>query len=404
MALIKCPECGKEISEYAVQCGYCFYPLRERTALASADGLNSVSLPKSRIRNGKPTRNANGAGSITHMRGNRRRPYRATVTVGWEYDEEKGRAKQIRKDIGYFATKTEAQFALANYAMNPYDIDAGKMTFAEVYERWSEEHYQTISESNIKGYKAAYCLCEPIADKRMADIKLDDLQWCVDNSGKNTPTLRKFKVLIGQLYKFAIIHDIVSVEANKTQFIDIKKAGNPNRIDREPFTRKEVEKLWKCVDTGVYCNVVLMMIYSGCRISELLNLRKEDVSIKEHWFDVTAAKTEAGVRRVPIADKVLPFFQYWYDLNDCEYLISTPDGKPFKYQNFKDGYWKPLMNELGMNHRPHDTRHTCISMLTEAAVDERLIQKIVGHKGHGVTQQVYTHIEIQTLFDAINKI
>lgn len=53
MALIKCPECGKEISEYAVQCGYCFYPLRERTALTSADALNSVSLPKLRIRNGK---------------------------------------------------------------------------------------------------------------------------------------------------------------------------------------------------------------------------------------------------------------------------------------------------------------------------------------------------------------
>ena len=62
------------------------------------------------------------------------------------------------------------------------------------------------------------------------------------------------------------------------------------------------------------------------------------------------------------------------------------------------------MDQMGLTHRPHDTRHTCVSLLTAAGVDERLIQKIVGHKGQGVTQAVYTHLEIQTLLEAINKI
>lgn len=57
-----------------------------------------------------------------------------------------------------------------------------------------------------------------------------------------------------------------------------------------------------------------------------------------------------------------------------------------------------------MSHRPHDTRHTCISLLAEAGGDDRMVKKIVGHKGQGVTQQVYTHFEIQALLDAINKI
>ena len=55
-------------------------------------------------------------------------------------------------------------------------------------------------------------------------------------------------------------------------------------------------------------------------------------------------------------------------------------------------------------HRPHDTRHTCVSLLTEAGVDERIIQKIVGHKGQGVTEIVYTHFDIQQLIDAIDLI
>ena len=57
-----------------------------------------------------------------------------------------------------------------------------------------------------------------------------------------------------------------------------------------------------------------------------------------------------------------------------------------------------------MKHRPHDTRHTCISMLTVVGVSDKVIKKIVGHKGQGVTEVVYTHFEIEELIDAINKI
>ena len=206
------------------------------------------------------------------------------------------------------------------------------------------------------------------------------------------------------MFKYAVIHDIITPDMNKTQYIDIKKAGNPNALNRKPFTKAEIDKVWKWHNTNVYFNVILILIYSGCRISELLNLKKEHVNIKERWFDITASKTDAGIRKVPISDKVLPFFEYWYNLNDCEYLISTPEAKHFVYRNYYDSYWKPLIEQMGMTHTPHDTRHTCVSLLAEAGVDDRLVKKIVGHKGQGVTQQVYTHFEIEALLDAINKI
>ncbi len=72
-----------------------------------------------------------------------------------------------------------------------------------------------------------------------------------------------------------------------------------------------------------------------------------------------------------MASTVVPFFEYWYSLNSCEYLLSAPDGKP---------------------------------LLAAAGVDERVVKKIVGHKGQGVTQIVYTHFEIAELLDAINRI
>ena len=60
---------------------------------------------------------------------------------------------------------------------------------------------------------------------------------------------------------------------------------------------------------------------------------------------------------------------------------------------------------MGMgDHRPHDTRHTCVTLLTAAGVDDKIIKKIVGHKGQGVTEIVYTHFDIQQLIDAIDLI
>ena len=201
------------------------------------------------------------------------------------------------------------------------------------------------------------------------------------------------------------MHEILPQEKrDMIRYVDINKAGNPNAYNRKPFSKKEVQVVWKWKDTNEYFKVVLMLLYTGVRISELLDLKKEHVNLEEKWFDVIASKTEAGIRKVPINEKILPFFQEWMDKNDCEYLLSTPDGKHFEYRNYYDSYWTPLMEQMNMFHRPHDTRHTCVSLLADAGVDERMVKKIVGHKGQGVTQTVYTHFEIEALLEAINMI
>ena len=60
-----------------------------------------------------------------------------------------------------------------------------------------------------------------------------------------------------------------------------------------------------------------------------------------------------------------------------------------------------MMELLNMEHKPHDTRHTCVSLLTEAGVDERIIKKIVGHKGKSVTETVYTHLDLEIKLEAM---
>ena len=63
------------------------------------------------------------------------------------------------------------------------------------------------------------------------------------------------------------------------------------------------------------------------------------------------------------------------------------------------------MKQLGADHVIHETRHTCISLLTLADVNPTIIKNIVGHKSAmSLTERVYTHFDIKPLTDAINKI
>ncbi|MDD3186826.1 MAG: site-specific integrase [Anaerostipes sp.] len=375
----------------------------------------------------------NGFGNVSKLPGKRRLPYRARKTIGWVYvDNESGNEVQLNEDtdlskikqkqvyltVGYFKTKPEAIQALADYNKDPYEIKGNTITFAELWEKWFDEKFEDTTISNAVDYKAKYKLCEKIKDMKFVDIKLNHLQMVVDESKKNKPSLRKLKSMFNLMYGYAVKHEIVpQSKADLMKQVDISKAGNPNAYNRKPFTESQVGRIWKTKDSNIYLTVVLILLYSGVRISELLDLKKENIHLAKRWFFVEDSKTPSGIREVPIAEKIVPFFEYWLS-RDCEYLICTPENQHFKYRNYYDSYWIPLMLDLKFGKiierdgkkpkyeglTPHCARHTCISMLATKEVDDRVIKSIVGHKGQGVTQIVYTHYELPIKLDAINRI
>ena len=164
----------------------------------------------------------------------------------------------------------------------------------------------------------------------------------------------------------------------------------------EIFTAAEISRLWEAKDTNVYYGVILMYIYTGCRTSELLNLKKTEVDLPGRCFRILEAKTTSGIRTVPIAEKLVPLFEYWLNLNDCEYLLSTPDGCQLEYSKFL-ARWSSLMKSLSMNHLSHHSRHTCKSLLAAAGVAERITSSITG-------RPCLYSANMSEMLDAINKI
>lgn len=325
-------------------------------------------------------------------------------TVGWDYDEKKDRVIQKRITIGYTSTRKEALQMLAEYNLNPFEAGANKITFAEIYERWAKEHLENLSKASKSAYEVSYKECVILYDKPFRSLKTSDFQRVIDSSRKNYPTLRKLKLLLTSMSNYAMKNDIISKDYAHYVNIEKFKNKNPNKIDRNVFSDDEIECLWKNT-SNVVIQYTLILIYSGLRIGEFLNLRKEHVDLENKVFKVTESKTDAGIRIVPISDRTLPFFESLMK-SDSDFICHLDNGEKMSDWTFRNDYWKPILTELNMDyHRPHDTRHTCTSLMHRAKVDLTTQKKILGHKGKmSLTERVYTHLEHEELLTAINSI
>jgi integrase len=335
-------------------------------------------------------KNPNGYGSVFKLGGNRRRPYCARVTVGWT-DE----GKQLYKNIGYFEERSDAMIALAQYNNDPYDLDNNKITFAEIYEKWSEEKFPKISQSNVRGYKTSFNKCSFLHNMKFRQMRKTHMQRVINENDHLSFQVRsKIKTLFSQLYQFALENDIV--EKDYSKFVD--PGEMTTSLVRTPFSDEEIQTLWDNLDKP-YVSSILIMIYTGMRVGELLLIKTSDIDLEKRFL-IGGIKTKASKDRIiPIHEKIVKLI----DMSN-EYLIVSPTGKKMSYNNYIQRQFTPLMESLGMKHLPHDCRHTTATMLDNASVDRTIVKLILGHTSNDITERVYTHKTTEQLVEAINKI
>ena len=306
-------------------------------------------------------RNPNGYGSVYKLSGKRRKPFAVRITTGWDDN-----GNQIFKYIGYYEKRQDALTALATYNENPNKIDVN-MTFSEVFDKWRNDKYDKISRSAINGYNAAYEVSKSLHDMKFMDIKKMHMQEVINTCEKGYGTLRKIKTLYNQLFKYAMENDIVSKDYSS--FVDI----------------------------------ILIMIYTGFRIGELLKIKNDDIDLENNTIK-GGIKTDAGKNRiVPINSKIRPFIER-RKAQGYKYLIVNSKGTEMNYDNYYKDHWMHIMDQLGMNHKPHDCRHTFATMMNNADANKTSIKKIMGHNSYVTTEKIYTHKDLEELKKAIDLI
>ena len=335
-------------------------------------------------------RHQNGFGSIIKLSGNRRKPYAVRITTAWKGN------KQIRKYLGYYSSEAEALMALAEYHKNGFDVDLSKLTLKEVFDLWlKDRERRNASVASMRMYNMAYSRLGKFGNVPIKNIKTAHLQNWFDEIDLKPGSLGKVKSTVGMVFEYAAQNDIVTKNYAKFLQVDgkIEKTG-------KVYTEDEIETLWKYTKNE-QARILLILLYTGMRIGELLSLTKDDIHLDE-GYAIGGIKTEAGKNRViPFHDKIIPLVKK--QLGNNKYLVQALHGGSRQYNVVSTQVTKFLAN-LGMEHKFHDTRKTAISLMHTANIPLETIKIIVGHAGADVTTKVYLYKNPNELVKVINEV
>lgn len=335
-------------------------------------------------------RRENGTGTIYKVKDRKlRKPFKVIVVTGYTLDK----GNPIRKVLGYYAKASEASEALNNYLKNKNSFDLKKLTLKEIYDRWWAVHKTKIKKNTIDSYQSCYRKYLSKMDNRIfSELKTLELQEFFNKEIKGWTTQYLAKNILKALYEYALKYEIVDKDYSK--FIELVKRERV--IKRAIFTEFERKAIFQ--SDNKICKAVSVLIYTGLRIDEFLSLKKEN--IENNFIFVENSKTTAGIRTIPIHHKIKGIIEGF--LNDGgEYLFYiTKKDKKTVYETFRRLFCG-IMQEMGMEHTIHDTRHTFASMLNQVGANDVIISSLAGHEDKEFTKKVYTHTELEELENAI---
>lgn len=153
---------------------------------------------------------------------------------------------------------------------------------------------------------------------------------------------------------------------------------------------------------------ILICLYTGLRIGELLALEwtdidfsKEELSITKTCFDgkdkngmfcriTNTPKTDTSIRVIPIPKKLIPILKDMKKSAKNQYLISDSE-KTLAVRSYQRSFER-LLIKLGIPKKGfHALRHTFATRALEVGVDVKTLSEILGHKNANVTLQRYAH-------------
>ena len=334
----------------------------------------------------------------------------ARITIGW--DEE---GSQLYKKLGYFEIKADAENAIALNRIFPVS-DNASITLKNLFEQWQKTRaYTDLAKQTKDNYNAAYKIyMTDYHNNKFKDLRLPHFQDMVDKAealGKGRSTMEKIKVLAVILSNYASSQDIIIKPY--AQQVRLPKAGKKKQIPT--FTDMERQKLFKN-DTLPLVDTILILIYTGMRITELLTLTKFNVDI-DNMLITGGVKTDAGTDRIiPIHPKIQGYVKARYG-SSRNYLIeyekeigNEKKGTKktthvhYRYEYYCDIYFDTLVKLEIRRLTPHKARHTFFTMLSDKCTDRKAMAPVGGHTDPDFTDKAYVQPDIDRLRRAIESI
>lgn len=374
-----CPKCSRAVSDEAVFCEFC------------GQNLNETVTEKK-----KRGKRANGEGCVYKENRVKSKPWRAAYK---------------KKYIGRFAKKKEADEACTQY-INLYSVSLGKAdtTVDDAFNIWISAFQKHHTKNSTDEYKSIY-------NKYFGEIKathlrlllpmeVEDIITKAENEGKSSSYRTKIKQIYSNICKVGVELKVLVNNDSK-----VLRPINSTSIEKTPLSLAQLMEIDKLCATSDVAKIIMILCYTGFRISEFFLMEKKNVHLgaaPEDNYMIGGVKTKKGRNRViPIHPAIQNYVEYFYNCADGEYFVSGYNGnrsaRNFRKRDFAEFVNKePFLKKL--NFTPHCCRHTFATIATKSHLEDKAKTDILGHVDVDFTNKVYVHSDLQYLAEEIRRI
>ena len=259
------------------------------------------------------------------------------------------------------------------------------------------------------------------------DVQAIDLQLFYNNTKGPDCEIRMLNNFLIKLYDFLQLWTGI---INIARVVKPPSAKGSRKSHVEVWSDEDLKKIMAGLDSSPRIRfMIILLINTGCRISEILGLKESDFSngavnierqlLKKHdlagnskytWFELAPPKSNDGIRRIPVTDTVMrELYRHmeWHEDDmekhgyESDLLFTSLNGRPVDKRmlsiNFKNYYESIGVKPKGF----HVYRHTFGTNLCRSGVPIQVASKLLGHSSVKVTSQYYVNIDDQQKQDAI---
>lgn len=269
-----------------------------------------------------------------------------------------------------------------------------------------------------------------LGDIYLSDVNTQDIQHFLNSIyTKSYDTNKMIKNHLSFMFVFANKSGYIKGNPVKDALIHGKK---PEGKKTSPLTNEQITMLFNSLDEysrrypkrifkfESYKMAIKLGYYLGLRIAEAMALKKEDINLdtkkafihreliyqglkKEDVYIEERTKTKSSRAEIPIPDVFVKELREWMNKNPYETVLANPDGSyihPFCFNRTMHH----ITDRLGFSFHYHLLRHTYATNLVTGNTPIKVAQELLRHSSIQTTLQIYTHIDQNAKYDAVNSI
>lgn len=259
--------------------------------------------------------------------------------------------------------------------------------------------------------------------KKIDTIQLKEAENFLDAVKKNAPKgVHNYNRVLRAMWNKAMQWNYVKENPFEKVKLNKRQSTSPTFV-----TEDNLEMIVKSIDVDVVREVIITAFYTGCRLGELINLRWQDVNLKDCLITIGSSEYETKSRKqriVPMHPKVSEVLmlkvkgKMLKEKIGPTTLIPLPRGekllKGFVFcksngHRFTGDYFsrsfKRACRKSGMDEKLHFhcLRHGAATRMILNGAPLPSVQRILGHANIQTTM-IYTHPNLDDLRDAVNRL